>query len=69
MSVFTSLHGKRLGLGEKGQLVANKIDISQPCVNATITVSAEGATTANTRDITIQLLDAKGNDIANAETV
>jgi len=69
MSVFTSLHGKRLGLGEKGQLVANKIDISQPCVNATITVSAEGATTANTRDITIQLLDADGNDIAYAETV
>jgi len=69
MSLFTSIHGKRLGLGEKGQLVANKIDISQPCVNATITVSAEGATTANTRDITIQLLDADGNDIAYAETV
>lgn len=69
MALFTSIHGKRLGLGEKGQLVANKIDISQPCVNATITVSAEGATTANTRDITIQLLDADGNDIAYAETI
>jgi len=69
MSLFTSIHGKRLGLGEKGQLVANKIDISQPCVNATITVSAEGATTANTRDIVVQLLDADGNDISYVETV
>jgi len=66
MSLFTSIHGKRLGLGEKGQLVANKIDISQPCVNATITVSAE---TTNVRDITIQLLDSDGNDINYVEEV
>jgi len=69
MALFTSVHGKRLGLGEKGQLVANKINVSQPCVNATITVSAEGATTANTRDIVVQLLDADGNDINYVETV
>jgi len=69
MSKFTSLHGRRLGLGENDQLVSSGINISQPCVNATITVSAEGATTANTRDIVVQLLDADGNDINYVETV
>ena len=69
MALFTSIHGKRLGLGEKGNLVANSIDVTRPCVNATITVSAEGATTANTRDIVVQLLDADGNDINYVETV
>lgn len=69
MALFTSIHGKRLGLGEKGNLVANKIDISQPCVDATITVSAEGATTANTRDIVVTLKDADGNAINYVETV
>lgn len=69
MSKFTSLHGRRLGLGENDQLVSNGINISQPCVNATITVSAEGATTANTRDIVVTLLDADGNAINYVETV
>jgi len=66
MSKFTSLHGRRLGLGENDQLVSSGIDISQPCVNATILVSAE---TTNVRDITIQLLDADGNDINYVEEV
>lgn len=69
MALFTSIHGKRLGLGEKGNLVANKIDISQACVNATITVSAEAATTADTRDIVVTLQDADGNAINYVETV
>ena len=69
MAKFTSLHGKQLGIGESGELIANGIAITQPCVDATITVSAEGATTANTRDITVQLLDANGDDIAYAATV
>ena len=69
MSKFTSLHGRRLGLGEQDQLVSNGVDITRPCVDATITVSAEGATTANTRDIVVQLLDAQGNDINYVETV
>lgn len=67
---FNSIHGRQIGYDtETGQLIANRIDITQPCVDATITVSAEGASTANTRDITIQLKDAKGNDIAYAEEV
>lgn len=68
MPVSTSIHGRRLAIGDKDQLVSRGIDISRPCVDATITVSAEGATTANTRDITIQLKDAHGNDINYVET-
>lgn len=65
-NALTSVHGRRLGLGAQNQLVSNGIDISQPCVDATITVGDEAA---NVRAITIQLLDADGNDIAYAETV
>ena len=69
-SHVNSIHGRRLQYDTgKGQLLVNEIDITQPCVDATIAVSAEGATTANTRDITIQLLDADGNDIDYVETV
>jgi len=64
-----SIVGRRLGLGLNGALVSNSIEITRPCVDATITVSAEAATTANTRDITVQLLDADGNDIDYVETV
>lgn len=69
MTQVTSIHGRRLGLRQEGNLDANGIAITQPCVDATITVSAEGATTANTRDITIQLKDANGDDIAYQEIV
>ena len=65
----TSVHGKRLGLGDKNQLLSNEIEITRPCVDATITVSAEGATNANQRDITIQLKDADGADIDYVEEV
>lgn len=63
---LTSIHGRRLALGAKGQLVSNSIEISRPCVDATITVGAENT---NVRAITIQLKDAKGNDIDYVETV
>lgn len=63
---LTSIHGRRLGLGHQNQLSSNGIDISQPCVNATITVEDEDT---NVRDIAIQLLDSDGNDITYAETV
>lgn len=70
MSLYTSLHGLRLGLGELGQLVTRSsgvdVNISQPCVGATITVGAE---VTNVRAITIQLTDANGNDIDYAEEV
>lgn len=63
---LTSIHGRRLALGAKDQLVSNSIEISRPCVDATITVGAENT---NVRAITIQLKDAKGNDIDYVETV
>lgn len=61
MSVTTSLHGRRLGLAGPGNLVGNEINITQPCVDAAITVGAENT---NVRAITIQLKDANGKDIA-----
>lgn len=64
--VVTSVHGRKLGLGAKGELVANDIQISRPCVDATVTVGDEAA---NVRAITIQLKDAEGNDIDYVETV
>lgn len=60
----TSLHGHRLGLATEGNLVARGIDITPPCVDASITVGDEST---NVRAITIQLKDANGDDIAYAE--
>jgi hypothetical protein len=65
-NAVTSIRGRKLGLGVTGELISNDIQISRPCVNATITVGAEAA---NVRAITIQLLDADGQDIDYAETV
>ena len=73
MAIYTSLHGQRLGLGEGGQLVTRSsgvdVDVSQKAVNATITVSAEAATTANTRDCVVTLLDSSGVAIDYIEEV
>lgn len=53
-------------IGSAGQIVAGTVNITQPCVDATISVSAENT---NVRTITIQLLDQVGNDINYVETV
>jgi hypothetical protein len=66
MSALTSIHGRRLGLGPKGNLIANGSPITAPCADATITVAAEDT---NVRAITIQLKDATGADISYVETV
>lgn len=63
---LTSIHGRRLGLGIKDNLVSNDVDITQPCVDASITVGAEND---NVRAITIALKDAKGNAIDYAQMV
>ena len=65
-NILTSIEGRQLGIGNAGQLIANDIEISRPCVDATITVGAEST---NVRAITIQLLDANGKDIDYVETV
>ncbi len=65
-NALTSIKGRRLGIAATGELISNDIQISRPCVDATITVGAEAT---NVRAITIQLLDADGNDIDYAEEV
>lgn len=63
---LVSLHGRRLGLAATGNLEGNGLAITQPCVDASITVGAEST---NVRAITIQLKDANGNDINYVESV
>lgn len=66
MSV-ASLKGRELGISNTtGQLIARGIDITQPCVDASITVAAP---VGDARAITIQLKDARGADLAYVETV
>lgn len=66
VSNITSLHGRRLGLGPKNELVSNGINVTQPAVNATITVGAENT---NVRAISVALKDSRGNAITYVETV
>ncbi len=66
MVTQTSVHGRALGIGLKGNLIGRDINLTQPCADATVTVGAEAA---NVRNITIQLKDATGADIDYAETV
>lgn len=66
--MFKSLLGRALGIGAQGNLKAQggNLNLTQPCVDASITVGAENT---NVRAITIQLKDANGNDINYVETV
>jgi hypothetical protein len=52
-----------------GNLVGNDIQMTSAAVDASVTVSAEGATVANQRDIVIQLKDANGVNIDYVEEV
>jgi hypothetical protein len=65
---FRSIFGNLLGQGAYGQLATrhdgvNVRDLTDRVAHATITISAEAATTADTRDITIQLKDHLGQNI------
>ena len=55
-----------IGVGLQNQLVAGTRNVTQPCVDAVITVGAE---VTNVRNITIQLQDADGNDINYVQQV
>lgn len=70
--MFQSIMG-RIGLGASKNLLvrqgAGYLNVTQPCVDAEITVSAEGAVAANRREIAIQLKDANGDDIDYQEVV
>lgn len=61
-----TIMGRMFAMSHKNELVSNGKRITHPCVDATVTVSDESA---NVRTITIQLLDAKGNDISEPTTV
>jgi hypothetical protein len=58
--------GNQLGVGNKGELLANGKEVTMPCVDASITVGDEAT---NVRTITIQLKDANGADINYVEVV
>jgi hypothetical protein len=61
------MFGRRFGQDTRGNLSANGIAITSPAIDATISISAEAATVANQRDITITLKDANGTAINYAE--
>ncbi len=65
-AALTEIFGRKFGISSLGNLVANDLDITPICADASITVSAEAT---NVRTVTIQLKDAIGNDIAYAEVV
>jgi hypothetical protein len=62
----TSIHGRRLGLGDQGQLVGNEKNISSKAVGATIVVAASQT---SPRAVTVQLTDIDGNPVAIAVAV
>lgn len=68
MGTYVSLHGRRFGFDSETGALRNAagLQITRPCVDASITVGAEDT---NVRAITIQLKDAAGRDINYVETV
>lgn len=61
-----SIKDRLLQLTAENNLVSNDIQVTSPCVDASVTVSDEST---NVRTITIQLKDANGNDINYVEEV
>lgn len=61
-----SIKDRMLQIASDGRLVGNGLDITNACVDASITVGSE---TANARAITIQLKDINGADITERTTV
>ena len=71
--LYKSLVGQLLGVSDRGNLVSAaggaQKNVTSPCCHVTGTISAEAATVANQRDITLQLRDANGDAIDYSETV
>lgn len=65
--LYKSLLGQILGISDRGNLVSAaggaQKNVTSPCCHVTGTISAEAATVANQRDITLQLRDANGDAI------
>lgn len=64
-----SIIGRVFQLGNSNQLMSRDIEMTKAAIDATITVSAEGATTANTRDIVVTLLNSEGEAISEVEEI
>lgn len=62
----TFVKGRKFGMGQKGELLVNGLELTPPCVDCSITVGAE---VGDARAITIQLKDANGADIDYVEEV
>jgi len=60
-----SIHGRQLAVAEAGNLTSFGKKVTNPCVDATVTVNA---TSTSPRTIAVQLKDAEGNDIDYVET-
>lgn len=65
-TMMTSIQGRRLGINPKGALVGNERLLTSEAADAVITVGAE---VTDVRAITIQLTDANGVNLSNAEIV
>lgn len=63
---LSNIKDRLLQLTSTNALVSNEIYVTDPCVDASITVGAEAA---NARAITIQLKDSNGNDVAERTMV
>lgn len=61
VSMRTSIHGRRLGLGPNDELVANEKRVSSPVVGCTIAVAAAST---SPRAVTLQVTDANGKAVA-----
>lgn len=61
-----SIKDRMLQLDNVNRLVSNDIQVTSPCVDASITVGAEAT---NVRAITIQLKDSNGADLAERATI
>lgn len=61
-----AIHGRDLMVAEAGNLCGDGYPISNPCVDATITLGVESG---DTIPITIQLKDSMGNDLDYVEEV
>ncbi len=57
----TSIHGRRLGIGQSGELVSNEIRATSPAVGCTIAVTV---TSTSPRPITLQITDVNGAALA-----
>lgn len=64
-----SLHGVQMGYADDRGLLSNGYRVTSPAVIADVTISAEAATVANQRDITIAVKDSTGAAVTAPVTV